>query len=83
MDHGYALAVHGSMVRDMDMIAVPWVDDVKPYEEMVLKMCEAMGGFMQDQDNNGKEQKPHGRMAYTIHVGGGGFIDLSIMVPRG
>lgn len=34
------------------------------------------------EDNNGKERKPHGRMSYTIHVGGGGFIDLSVMVPQ-
>ena len=24
-DHGYPLAVHGSLQRDMDLICVPWV----------------------------------------------------------
>ena len=23
-EHGYALAVHGSLARDFDLIAVPW-----------------------------------------------------------
>lgn len=27
---GYALAVHGTLVRDIDLIAVPWVDDAVP-----------------------------------------------------
>lgn len=25
--HGYALAIHGTLVNDMDLIAVPWTDD--------------------------------------------------------
>lgn len=25
--HGYALAIHGSLHRDLDLIAVPWVEE--------------------------------------------------------
>lgn len=28
--HGYAFAIHGSVVTDLDLIAVPWVTDPKP-----------------------------------------------------
>lgn len=24
---GYALALHGSMARDLDLVAIPWTDD--------------------------------------------------------
>ncbi len=36
--HGYALAIHGSLQKDMDLIAVPWVEDAKPAEELVAAM---------------------------------------------
>ncbi|HKB93311.1 MAG TPA: hypothetical protein VKC62_03635, partial [Gaiellaceae bacterium] len=25
-EHGYALAVHGTMARDLDLVAIPWID---------------------------------------------------------
>lgn len=25
--HGYALAIHGSVITDMDLVAIPWVED--------------------------------------------------------
>lgn len=27
---GYALAIHGTMQRDLDLVAVPWVDEALP-----------------------------------------------------
>lgn len=32
---GYAIAVHGSMRRDLDLVAVPWTDDAAPAENLV------------------------------------------------
>ena len=29
-EYGYNLVVHGSMNRDLDLIAIPWVNDPKP-----------------------------------------------------
>jgi hypothetical protein len=32
--HGYALAVHGSVVTDLDLIAIPWTDQAIDAEEI-------------------------------------------------
>lgn len=86
---GYALAVHGSMARDLDLLACPWVDDAKPAMELAealrkkLEMCTGEKWYMRH-DDPGK--KPHGRLAWNLFPGCGGqsYIDLSVMplLPR-
>ena len=34
-EYGYALLIHGSMNRDLDLVAVPWIDNPKPEENMI------------------------------------------------
>ncbi len=81
--HGYALAVHGSLARDFDLLAVPWVEMVsKPDEvlraittEYALELVENPVAF---------EVKPHGRIAYTLACGFGQCaIDLSFLPSSG
>jgi hypothetical protein len=89
---GYALAVHGSLTRDLDLVAIPWVDEAAPALEVAQAIVEASGGFVRDRSDkqghpatwpgaNDPTQKPHGRLAWSIHLGGGPYIDLSVM-PR-
>lgn len=79
---GYALGIHGSMGRDMDLIAVPWVEHPKPEEELVDRMCEAVGGTIYGPLYGKKGDKPHGRMTYTFSILGSWYIDLSVMPTR-
>jgi hypothetical protein len=44
--HGYALGLHGSMNRDLDLIAVPWVDDAQPADVLVEAIRAAVDGYM-------------------------------------
>ena len=74
---GYCLAVHGSLIRDFDIIAVPWVEDCADAEELVELICETTGGFIAVGDTF--KNKPHGRIAWAIQLGGGPYIDLSVM----
>lgn len=75
---GYAIAVHGSMQRDLDLIAVPWYDDAASPAVLVASMCAALGVSLQTGDDR---TKPHGRRAYTLLMGGACFMDLSVMPP--
>ena len=78
-EYGYAIAVHGSLQRDLDLIAVPWSDEATDAEQLVQAICETAGAFiLPDQDG---AQKPHGRVAYILQMGAGLYIDLSVM-PR-
>lgn len=77
---GYSLCVHGSLVRDFDLVAVPWVEDAADPAELVAAIAQTCGGVFVD---NGEKptQKPHGRLAWTIHTGAEMYVDLSVM-PR-
>lgn len=87
-EHGYALAVHGSLMRDLDLIAAPWTDDATDHETLALALCAAVGGKIYGAMHDGKTakvdfnpvQRPHGRKGWVIHIGGP-YLDVSIM-PR-
>lgn len=86
--HGYALAIHGSLTRDLDLIAVPWTDEADGPEQLVQAIIEAAGGYLVERPKSDHfpgvrdpAQKPHGRLAWSIHLGGGPYLDLSVM-PR-
>lgn len=40
--HGYALAVHGSMASDMDLLTVPWVEEVSEPLELARAFLKEM-----------------------------------------
>lgn len=82
--HGYTLLPHGSMVRDFDLVAVPWTDTATTADQLVGDMAYIYGD---DRHRDQREAaiksatpKPHGRMQYTILLGGGGpRLDISVM----
>lgn len=69
---GYALAVHGSMQRDLDLVAVPWVKKAMKAESLVIMLQEHIFGYSYTRafwkKDAHSDPKPHGRKAYTIHL---------------
>ena len=79
---GYAIAVHGSLQRDIDLIAVPWTAAAYEPEEFVKALRGAVAGVTGRAHVSAEwTPKPHGRQALTIITSGDAYIDLSIM-PR-
>ena len=89
---GYALAVHGSLVRDIDLIACPWTRDAVPANELAeaigRKAEEVIGtAFLLPHETDDyflagcPGAKAHQRLGWTFHLGGGPYIDLAVM-PR-
>ncbi len=85
---GYAIAIHGTMSRDFDLLAVPWIEEAAEPADLVKMIAEAVGGYViGDTDKRTAEghvseeptQRPHGRMSWNICWGGKVFIDLSVM----
>ena len=76
--HGYALAIHGSLARDFDLICIPWVSE--PSEpKLVVKDITSTFSIEQRGDFDIVE---HGRERYPLTISFGDcFIDLSFM-PR-
>lgn len=82
---GYALLSHGSLERDIDLVAVPWVEEAVAADvlaEAIRERAEKVTGYAfiaPHEENNFPRQKPHGRLAWSFHLGGGPYIDLSVM----
>ncbi len=72
-EHGYALAVHGSMATDLDLVAIPWVEDALAPELMIEAIREKLvGWFPPTSGSDGAivtspVAKPHGRLAWALH----------------
>lgn len=79
---GYAIGLHGSLIRDFDLIACPWSETARPAEELVEAIAKLVGGAW---NPNCCEAKPHGRKAWLIFISPGlrlgttPVIDLSVM----
>jgi hypothetical protein len=43
--HGYALAIHGTMLTDLDLLACPWTEETPEPEAMVAEMKEHLGAL--------------------------------------
>ena len=84
--HGYALALHGSMLTDLDVVAIPWADEaVEPFAlvKALKKHCDMC--MLLDEKCNQTDKptiRPHGRLVWKIHGQFAGAVDLSVM-PRG
>lgn len=78
-EHGYALAVHGSVGTDFDLIAVPWVHEAGDPAD-VIEECQKKFAFRKDVCKPGP--KPHSRCAYKLHMSFGDCsLDISF-TPR-
>lgn len=78
---GYALTLHGSFTRDLDLLAVPWREKASEPEHLVRRVCDAAGLKPHASD---PAAKPHGRQCWTLTFAGFGdprFIDFGVM-PR-
>ena len=90
-DFGYAITVHGSLNRDIDLVAVPWSEhNVADPDVLVIRLCGVIGAvtgrcnFQSDLPTSLIKwgEKPHGRKATTLMVWFGENhtdIDLSVM----
>lgn len=80
---GYALTIHGSEARDIDLVAIPWVEGAGTAELLVNRLCGVIAGATGRACPNAEwSDKPHGRRAVLImHAGHTAEFDLSIM-PR-
>lgn len=81
--HGYMLTVHGSLARDLDIIAVPWIEEVAPVEELVKAISECLDETPFSEFHlEMKEERPHNRIIYTLPIAREWFIDFSIIQPE-
>ncbi len=94
ISYGYNLVLHGSMNRDLDLIAIPWIQELGSVEEMIKEFADKLGGTIMEQTHEQRHCFAHGRLGYVININRGEiefkksdkpfvdpeyFIDISII----
>ena len=83
MDSGWAVALHGSLSSDMDIMAMPWVENAVSFKEMVDRISK----LFQDNDVSSQyvityNEKPHNRVIATIPIFSDFYLDISTIVQE-
>lgn len=92
LKYGYNLVLHGSLNRDMDLIAIPWAAElVGTVADMIVEMSVFIGGYVLYEDDVGHiafRDMYHGRINYVININRGGkktdyadsmwYLDISV-----
>jgi hypothetical protein len=82
-NQGYALAVHGTQLRDLDLIAIPWRETALGPRQVAEIVAAAVPGVV----HWPFEKMPHGRVSVVIYPRwrygfDHWYIDLSVMPRR-
>lgn len=77
MDNGWAVALHGSLASDMDIMAMPWVDNCCKFSELAEKISQ----LFEDNDLSKNyaityNEKPHNRVVATIPIWADFYLDI-------
>lgn len=94
---GYAIAVHGSLIRDIDLVACPWHESAVNACELVEHLRRAMEtvtGYAQPHDRVCCDTqlavptwKPLGRLAWAFYLSpdhdNKTYVDLSVLPRNG
>ena len=77
--------MHGSVGTDFDLVAVPWVDDrpvAEPTEVIEVLLKRFAFESLNREGQRTPTPKPHGRVAYKLHLSFGTCsLDISF-TPR-
>lgn len=74
---GWAIGVHGSVTHDLDLMAMPWVEEHATADELAKRIADEIDtfnrGYIKDEVS-----KPNNRVVYSIYAAGT-YIDLNII----
>jgi hypothetical protein len=80
---GYSIAVHGTLNRDIDLVALPWTEQAIDCDQLVSLLVGAIAGVTGScLKSSAWVVKPHGRLARVLLVYCGEShhsLDLSVM----
>lgn len=80
---GWAIAIHGSAVHDLDLMAMPWVENHTSADELAQRLTDTeQPNFRRPYEKSKPGDKPNGRIVYTIFTGGT-YIDMNVIEHPG
>ena len=69
--YGYNLLLHGSMNRDLDLVAIPWQEEIQSHLKMIEEMATCLGGSVliePELERQLHRVKKHGRECWVINI---------------
>lgn len=78
-EHGWAVAVHGSLDRDIDLVGIPWTRLASDRDKVLGAICAVIGG---EPDAAGWRRRGHGRYVRIVripHIDPDTYLDFSFM----
>ena len=83
MSWGWAVALHGSLMNDMDIMAIPWTEEAIKFEELVDKISMLFdGNSLSENYTITYDDKPHNRVVATIPIWADFYLDISTIDTR-
>lgn len=79
--YGWALSVHGSQTRDLDLLMVPWTEWAYEHDHVLREIARKNDLHRRHGEYT---RKPHGRLSMSLYMpefGDPRWIDVSI-IPR-
>ena len=79
---GWAIAIHGSLVHDLDLMAMPWVEEHTTADELAQRFTDINEPkWRRPYEKSKPGDKPNGRIVYTIFMGDT-YIDMNVIESR-
>lgn len=82
MNCGWALGLHGSLASDMDIMAMPWIEDATTADIMIKNLIKCFGFsdfWIEYQMQVDRTSKPNGRVVYTIPIYADFYLDINVI----
>lgn len=78
IESGWAVALHGSLASDMDIMAMPWTETATSFERLIQKITKLFdGNSLSELYSISYNEKPHGRVVATIPIWEDFYLDIS------
>lgn len=81
-EQGWALALHGSLASDMDIMAMPWTHSASDSLTMVKSLAKALGlsdYWVSNQLQIDRTSKPNHRVVYTLPIFADFYLDINVI----
>lgn len=80
---GWAIAIHGSAVHDLDLMAMPWIENHTSADELAQRLTDTeQPNFRRPYVKSNPDDKPNGRIVYTIFTSNT-YIDMNVIEHPG
>jgi hypothetical protein len=77
LDKGWALGLHGSLANDMDIMAMPWVENPENIHDMLIALKECFD--TPEEIELSITSMPNNRQVFTLSIWADFYLDINVI----